>query len=198
MHTDSYNTRRNNPTHRSKSESEHIVHFIMRLKERFDIECSVNQYYDLISNIGDAKILYKINSSNGVYEITFNNKTLWVIYGCKSGELPARLKTALIPYKLFPVPDVLSDEYDTESFTLKVKHLALDCVQLSNNINLDDRKTFFTDTKYGNGLKHVILLVKKYLVSQTENDKKLCKTSLLTVYSGIVKYLIRRKSYSKK
>lgn len=172
-----------------KPESEHIAHFILRVKERLELDCTIEDYYEILSNISKSIKIYDINCSNQIRQVIFRNVTMWVIYGKKSkGIIPARLKTALKPYELFIVPDVLSRQYTTHTFTLKINSTLLYCFTKTLNLDLKDKKTFFINNDK-NPLKHIILTAKILKLSKGENCEKL----KLRIYSTIIYYLIKYK-----
>lgn len=137
--------RYDNPLNRSRTEGEHIIHFTQRLKERFNIDLTLDQYYELLKETTkhSSNHIYSINSSSGIYEVSINDVTIWVIYGNKSNDMPARLKTALIPYKMLITPDCVSHKYDHVEFTAEVNRVIEEMVKLSTEINLENKKEFF-------------------------------------------------------
>ena len=126
METTTIHNRLNKPNNLSKTEGEHIAHVIDRLKERFNIMASKEDYYELLELAQSEVItLYRINCSNTVKLLTFKEKEMLVIYGRKTGvnrmNLPARIKTVLFPDMKYTVPDELKKQgIDQENFTKQI------------------------------------------------------------------------------
>jgi len=145
QHSQRYLERRS--THKTKPISEHIAHFKKRLLERFDITFTTAEYDKLLSQIHETLPIYAINGSTKVFETHIQGKQVWILYGNKSDRQPARLKTALIPYTGYIVPDCLSEVFDHKTFTVAVKETIDYFVQLSDKLDINDpikKKEFFT------------------------------------------------------
>lgn len=143
MHDQSFLKRIHNPNSEVKSMDEHIAHFKQRLLERFNIELTTEEYYKLVNTIATARHIYQLTASNGVHSMQIKGVEVWVIYGKALDRIPARLKTALIPYKGLVVPNRLAHKYDNVTFTKRVGDLIQHIFEISKTIDLNDTKTFF-------------------------------------------------------
>lgn len=143
-----YIRRRENPHGLTKSEAEHIAHFKLRLKERFDIHLTDKQYYEMLKKPQKFKCLYHLSVHTTLREGTINGKKVWVLYASKDHrrgvDLPARFKTALLPDTgFYIVPKDLSYIYDHEQFTAKLNETIAYMKKLSEKLDLNDKKSFF-------------------------------------------------------
>jgi hypothetical protein len=135
-----------NPNHRNKTELEHIEHTMERMKKRYDIDLTIDQYYDFLELVQKkGKVLYQLNNSCSVTYVKFLKKNVWVIYGKKSSscisrhrDLPARIKTALSvgkEYKRFPLPDKLKRAgFSEERFYKDTKKIRIDFRKFVKNV----------------------------------------------------------------
>jgi len=148
-HSESYLFRVNNPNGYFKPESEHIAHVKQRMKERFDLDITTEDYYEILR---DAQVnhtrVYKINHDNSIWSLTYRGVNLWLLYGAKGRnvgflELPARIKTVLRPFDQYVVPARLSHLYDHISFTAKINESIEKMREVSVLLDLNDKKSFF-------------------------------------------------------
>jgi hypothetical protein len=145
--------RLNNPTHQSKTEEEHIVHVKDRILERFDLNISTEEYYELLNLVkSNAKQLYRLNTHNSVKSIEFKGKKMLVVYGCGSEnrELPSRIKTVLYPDAEYPVPgELLRQGVARKDFTQQIKDTVNEMVMFAQDImpNVTPRE-LYTNPKY--------------------------------------------------
>jgi len=183
MHSEKFLWRKNNPYGLSKPEAEHIEHFMQRMLERFNIIISIGEYYAIINDIQNnkARHIYSTNSSNGIFSINLHGQEVWVMYGGVSDDIPARLKTAIRPHDQFILPDALSHVYNQTSFSKAVYEVIEQFKQLSEQIDLNDKKIFFMTSKAHPVLKKGALMYKQY----GENCDK------LHFYSMAIRHLIR-------
>lgn len=179
MHDQSFLKRMNNPQGLVKSMDEHIAHFKQRLQERFNIDLTTEEYYDLVHNIANAKYIYPLNSANGVYAMTIRGQVVWVIYGRNQDKIPSRLKTAMIPYKGLVVPNRLAHKYNNISFTTRVGEIMNEVVEISKTIDLNDTKSFFV------GYEHIPLIIKSLAL----NYKKYQDAWDIRFLGGIIRYI---------
>lgn len=140
--------RRDNPHGLTKSEGEHIAHFKLRLKERFGINLTTSEYYELLKKAHKFKSLYNLSVHTSLREGTIKGKRVWVLYASKDNrrniDLPARFKTALIPdIGHFIVPKELSYHYDHEQFTCRINETIAQMKKLSEKLDLNNKKAFF-------------------------------------------------------
>jgi hypothetical protein len=145
-HSDSFRRRLYNTDHNTKSEEDHIAHFKTKLKERFNIEITTDQYYEILKFVvANLKynLVYKLNTNSSVNETIINDQRVWVIYGRPDNakrltdvELHARLKTVLIPNTVYVVPPKLARKYDHTSFTVKLNQTIELVKKVSNQINM--------------------------------------------------------------
>lgn len=126
QHSESFNKRINNPNNEFKSEEEHMAHFKLRFKERFDVELTTEQYYTILDraiNSTNGKLVYKPSRTSSIIEMIIEGHLTWVLYGKKGVNkelnivIPARLKTVMIPYTTYIVPVDLSKKYNHTTFT---------------------------------------------------------------------------------
>lgn len=162
-HSESFLYRTNNPQGLHKSEADHIAHFIVRMKQRFDLDITPEGYHEILSNLmKNGTMIYKVSTMNSIWEIKVHGKLIWVIYGNNSRDredLPARLKTALTPYDGYPVPLKLAHIFDHHSFTVEVKRVVNQMIALSNELDFNDKKSFFIQD-YPSSLKSGALVFK--------------------------------------
>lgn len=84
---------------------------MQRMLERYGIELTLDQYYQLVKLAQkESCTLYSLNSANSVKVVEFSGKRIWLIYGCssqyKNTYIPGRIKTILVcDWSKFPVPD---------------------------------------------------------------------------------------------
>ncbi len=163
MHSENYLARNNNPQNRFKPFKYHREHFITRLKERFEIEITEEEYANLVDHIGsgEPKKIYSINEGNTVYSMIINGKEVWVLYGRKGNKLPARLKTAMLPHR-FLVPDCVSHLFNHETFTNEVIASINSIKKLSEDIDLEDKVKFFSRKDLPEQIKFAALKFKEF------------------------------------
>lgn len=184
QHSESYLRRINNVQGKVKPMEEHVAHFKRRLKERFGIEITTKEYYDYVGQIKDSYLIYKSNSSTGLYQMEIKGVTVWVLYGKSDERIPARLKTALIPFKGIVVPDVLNEHFNHTMFYEKVKSFVTYVRSISHQLDLNNKKEFFTRQDIDAHIKTAVNTIKKM-----ENDSKLD----LVLISIAAKYFIINK-----
>lgn len=167
QHSESFKARMNNPNHSFKSEQDHIDHFKLRIKERFNIDLTTEQYYELLDRIKSHStngVVYKLTINSHIIEMIIEDKLVWVIYGKQSldkqtnNEIPARLKTALVPYQTYLVPAALANKYNHTSFTEKINNTINKIVNVAETINYKKPKSvkvlkMFSSTMIG-AIKH--------------------------------------------
>lgn len=163
MHNESFLKRINNPRGLVKPMEEHIAHFKKRLKERFNIEITTEEYDELVGSIAYAKNIYHLNSSNIVYSLMIKGVEVWVIYAKTNDKLPSRLKTAMVPFKNLLVPDCLAHKYNNMMFTQRVGELIVEITEISKLVDLNNVKEFFIGHQEISPLmKSLALQFKKY------------------------------------
>lgn len=164
-HSDTYLMRLNNPKGNFKSEQQHINHFKARMLERFGLEVSTEEYYELVKRAAVSRKVYSLASSNIIKEIEFKGKLMWVIYAPKidwqDQIVPARLKTVFPRFEKYSVPNNLADKFDTDTFTAAVKHIQYKVVVLAKELDLENRKEFFMREDIPMSLKHAALVFKR-------------------------------------
>lgn len=175
--------RRNNPHGLVKPMEEHIELFKRRLVEKFGIEITTKEYYDLVANIARAKSVYRLNTQTGIYSMMIKGVEVWVIYGIASERIPARLKTAMVPYQRLLVPDEFADDYTCEEFTAKVNEFIEYVKNVSTELDLNNKKEFFMRTD-----------ISRFIKSAACKFKEHPDTTKLTLLSMAVKYLISDES----
>jgi len=171
---------------KTKPIGEHIEHFKQRLKERFDIEFTTNDYNALLSKLvhnTHPYHLYKVNCGTSLIRVEIQGKPVWIIYSGKRNDLPARLKTALIPFKGYIVPDCLSDYFDHKTFSVAINETIEYFIKLAESLNLNDpvkRKEFFTQSSI-----HKTALAGAYFYIKNNHDR----LSLIHLAVRHLKYL---------
>lgn len=145
-HSDTFRSRVNNRDLNTKSEEEHIAHFKLRMKERFDIDLTTDQYYEILKQVRENtkfNLVYKLNGNSSINEAIVEGKLVWVVYGRPEkkrldheSELKPRLKTVLFPHHIYLVPPQLANRYDHQRFTEKVNKTIEQIIRVSNQINL--------------------------------------------------------------
>jgi len=170
MHSEGYLKRQFNPKSYVKCEAEHIAHFKLRLKERFNIEIDTEQYYRILANLKKEGVrIYGINCGNAIYSVTIYGKEVWIIYGKKNDKIADRLKTALLPFKGYIVPDKLSRRMNHTMFSSLIKDQIEEFKALSKELDLNNKKAFFT-----RGLHHLLAAgALLYKLHGNENNLKL-------------------------
>lgn len=134
----------NNPRNKHKPELAHIAHTQERMLERFGINLSIDDYYNLITHSQEThKNVYSLNNCTVIWEITYREKLMWIVYTGKDKVLPARIKTVLHPYEQYLTPDVLYKIYDHQTYTVAIREAIEKMVELSKELDLNDKKTFF-------------------------------------------------------
>jgi hypothetical protein len=121
--------RLNNPFNLYKSEAKHIEHTMLRLKERHNLEITLDEYYELLKLVqktGDP--LYRLNSSNSVVRVWFKDQLIWLIYASgsdfKNTRIPARIKTILHKnFVGYPVPTRFGMEISGETLAEDVRKI---------------------------------------------------------------------------
>lgn len=130
--------RLNNPEHQSKTEEQHIAHVKERIKERFDLNISTEEYYELLDIAKTkARQLYRLNTQNSVKSIEFKGKEMLVVFGCAGNkrDLPSRIKTVLYPDAEYPVPDALIRQgIERKDFTKEIKDVANEIVAFAQDV----------------------------------------------------------------
>lgn len=152
QHSESFKKRLNNPLNEFKSEEEHIAHFKLRFNERFGVELSTEQYYEILNRVINSDfnlVVYKPSRMTMIVEMVIEGHLTWVFYGKKgiskeSKEVivPARLKTVLIPYTKYIVPVELKHKYDHTTFT-EVVNIQIEKVKkFARQINLKKQNPY--------------------------------------------------------
>jgi hypothetical protein len=177
-HSQTYIDRRNNPKGLVKPMEEHIELFKKRLIEKFNIEITTDEYFELVANIGQAKHIYHLNTQTGIYSMFIKGVEVWVVYGIATDRIEARLKTALTPYKRYLVPDEFDDEYTSDEFTLKVNETVEYFKEVSKQLDLNNKKDFFMRTD-----------IPQFVKAAACKFKEHPETTKLTLISIAIKYL---------
>lgn len=164
-HSETFRKRIKNRDLNSKSETDHITHFITRMKERFNIDLTVEQYYEMLKDVirnAKTNLVYKLNANSSINETTINGKLVWVIYGRpekkkfdNETELVARLKTALIPHMVYIVPPRLAQKYDHNQFTEKVISTIAKIKSISDQINMKKQNPYKVLSQLPPDLRHL-------------------------------------------
>ena len=182
-HSETYLRRLNNPKNDHKPESDHISHVQKRFKQRFNIDITVPEYYELLqASMKHHTYLYDLSSATTIWEINYKGKLIWILYATKCREeLPARIKTVLIPFSGYPAPNAFSSVYDHRTFTQAIEDTMQEMIDLSAELDLNDKKTFFLNETHHPALKKGAL---KYKIN--ENQKS---NAMITI---AVKYLAEK------
>jgi len=179
-----------NTTRKFHSEEHHMLHFMQRLHERFDIIMTQEQYLHLLKNVNsECVFIYPINGHNNVINTTIDGKEVWIIYGKSRGAyLRARFKTALVPFpnSFMPVPYHLARKnINKETFTEEAVKQYNDVMKFKTeefpNIDI---KQLFTLPKYS----HLSTRFKSAV--KTENKNKIAGLCIRIAIENFEKSLI--------
>lgn len=135
------------------------LHFIQRVKERYNIEISIKEYNLLLNNKINRKFkgVYSKNSNNTLGVLKFKGIDVWVLYN-------SRLKLFLTAYPPIIAED--TNEMITACFSRPVRYIARELYKIIlNELNLE-RIDFNSDKDaaihYFNNCRFSTLLIDKY------------------------------------
>ena len=136
------------------------AHFIIRLKERYDIQLSEQEYDDIIErqfklNCPGKINLYALTGSTNLYYIKIKNRWVLCVY---VGGRAKRLKTALDVNGYAPVPITLRRIGLTSGvFELEVNKIIEMAYSLIPVINSMSRKEFFVNHPENRHIKNMTM-----------------------------------------
>jgi hypothetical protein len=152
---------------KTKTYEESRDHFIIRLKERYDIELSNNEYDELINNFikiysKNVHHMYKITYSRSLCCIKIKDAWVYCIWqkshreSCGFNVTKSCFKTALkiTDDVTLPVPRPLKRKgYTPKKFEADINDLIKDAYNARKILEEIGEKKFFTETNYNNATK---------------------------------------------
>lgn len=149
-----------------KSYEETRVHFIQRIKERYNIILLEDEYDALLKQARDFDSIYKINSNTKLVLATIKGEKVFSIYkkGLKEkggwGATKTRLLTCLkLNGNNFPCPhSLLRKGIKKEDFEIEMNLTISKVMELSKEIEKVGRKEFFLNNTSNQKLKKCAVL----------------------------------------
>ena len=142
-----------------KSYEETREHFVQRLKERYDMDLTNDEYNKLVSRDFLYQNIYKVNGLTLVIWAKIKNKHVLCIYKKKENrdflggeykgvKMPSRLVTCLKINDKMPVPfSLIREGFDKEKFEKEVNNVITQVVELSKEIGEVGKAEFFKNNK---------------------------------------------------
>jgi hypothetical protein len=168
-----------------KTKEEIFVHFKRRLKERYNLDITENEY----KNLTIKEVYYKLNSNRSFCKIVINNTDVNVIW-----DNDVRLFRTCLPYDLdiLPVPKIMRGSVDLYKFNEFVNNKIKEANSNTELFYLDS-KNLFTENKIE--IASIISLIKKCKYLDFNDMKTKVALTLLIAkhsYNEIIDYSVNK------